>query len=750
MLKTIPLLLLASSFAFAQTVNLDPTIFYNVRVGGKVSGCSPLNNMMSNRGCDNTLQDLWNNDDGTHNQRYRFVKVPGTTNTFNIISGCQLYLSCQSCGGSTKPDLYGTDDGSGRQRWILTPVSGVANTFTIQVAGGRDASCGVFLSTGAQCGDSYVDLYTSDDGSGRQRWTLTPVASAGGSLPLEAFKYNELPLGAVKPSENSWLKNQLVAQASGLHGNLQNFWPIVQTSQWVGGTSDYSSLHEGGSYWFNGIVPAAFQLNDQRLLGDVGKWVSYIISHQTADGWLGPDSDPRILWGTYPALLALRQYAQANSTAAPTILNALDKFFVTMNNMVSTSGAGLEEWGIMRWQDVSIVIEWMLDVFPNGKDTMYLNLLKLLRTFGAPWPHSFSSGVLPTDAINAVDIRFHGVNVAQAIKSEAVAFRFSHDSADLDSTRQRISLIDQYHGRVSGVLNADEHLAGKGPQRGSELCTVVESMYSFEYVYSVLGDNAYADRVEKLAFNGKFFPQLVLEFTHHPVALPATTSDNMWQHQYLQQSNQIQAAHIDPNPFATDGPDSTIFGLAPNYPCCTVNHGQGWPKFISHAYMTSPDSTTLYHVLLSPTTFSSTLANNNKVSVAAQTDYPFSSAIKYTISAAQAFNFGIRVPGWVPSSRISYSIDGGATQSATANSAGYVVLNIGAGSHSISVTIPMNIQTTTAYGNFRRCHPRTVGVLAQHRFLDDRAGHLLLQLERSQILANFCLAIRPVDHQPRV
>jgi hypothetical protein len=56
----------------------------------------------------------------------------------------------------------------------------------------------------------------------------------------------------------------------------------------------------------NGVVPTAFQLNDARLLGDVGKWVNYIISHQTSDGWLGPDSNPRVLWGTYPALLALR------------------------------------------------------------------------------------------------------------------------------------------------------------------------------------------------------------------------------------------------------------------------------------------------------------------------------------------------------------------------------------------------------------------------------------------------------------
>ena len=61
------------------------------------------------------------------------------------------------------------------------------------------------------------------------------------------------------------------------------------------------------------------------------------------------------------------------------------------------------------------------------------------------------------------------MNVAQAIKSEAVAYRFTHDSTDLDSTRKRIDLIEQFHGSVSGVLVADEHLAGLHPARGSEL-----------------------------------------------------------------------------------------------------------------------------------------------------------------------------------------------------------------------------------------------------------------------------------------
>jgi hypothetical protein len=119
----------------------------------------------------------------------------------------------------------------------------------------------------------------------------------------------------------------------------------------------------------------------------------------------------------------------------------------------------------------------------------------------------------------------------------------------------------------------------------------------------------------------------------------------------------------------------------------------------SHSYTTSPDSKTLYHTLLSPTTFSSTLANNNAVTVNAQTGYPFSSTITYQISAQQAFSFGIRVPTWVSNRQISYSIDGGASQTGTANGAGYVVLSVATGSHTVTANIPMTIRTEHRFNN---------------------------------------------------
>jgi hypothetical protein len=51
------------------------------------------------------------------------------------------------------------------------------------------------------------------------------------------------------------------------------------------------------------------------------------------------------------------------------------------------------------------------------------------------------------------------------------------------------------------VFAADEHLAGKDPQRGTELCTVVETMFSGSHTYQGFGNNSIADLVERMAYN---------------------------------------------------------------------------------------------------------------------------------------------------------------------------------------------------------------------------------------------------------
>ena len=146
-----------------------------------------------------------------------------------------------------------------------------------------------------------------------------------------------------------------------------------------------------------------------------------------------------------------------------------------------------------------------------------------------------------------------------------IRYRQSHDYSDADSSYVRMDKMDRYHGQASGIFSCDEHLAGKMPSRGerkrdtasvvrelvegrsftcsgTELCTVVETMFSFETLCSILGDPMFAERAEQLAYN----------------ALPATITPDMWAHQYLQQSNEMNAIHSDDHVWTHDGPDSTL------------------------------------------------------------------------------------------------------------------------------------------------------------------------------------------------
>ena len=75
---------------------------------------------------------------------------------------------------------------------------------------------------------------------------------------------------------------------------------------------------------------------------------------------------------------------------------------------------------------------------------------------------------------------------------------------------------------------------------------------------------ALGDRLEKLAFN----------------ALPATFKKDMRAHQYDQQVNQVVCAKAASRVYTNNGPDSNLYGLEPNFGCCTANLHQGWPKFV--------------------------------------------------------------------------------------------------------------------------------------------------------------------------
>ena len=110
-----------------------------------------------------------------------FDPIVGNKRNVQVLRGLSANKSLLSCpSDGTTVDLWNTDDGSGRQEWEISLVAGFNDVYNIKVQGGVQGTCGgvsgnrVFLSCTSD--GSKVDLYCEDDGSGRQRWQFVPVS----------------------------------------------------------------------------------------------------------------------------------------------------------------------------------------------------------------------------------------------------------------------------------------------------------------------------------------------------------------------------------------------------------------------------------------------------------------------------------------------------------------------------------------------------------------------------------------------
>ena len=229
----------------------------------------------------------------------------------------------------------------------------------------------------------------------------------------------------------------------------------------------------------------------------------------------------------------------------------------------------------------------------------------------------------------------HVVNQGMMLKSRAL---FSRVSGENPSTfaKDALGILLRDHGMAVEHFTGDECLSGTSPIQGTELCSVAETMYSYQWLAAITGEAKWFDRLEKAAFN----------------ALPATISPDMWTHQYDQLTNQVACSILpDNNLFRTNGPDSHLFGLEPNYGCCTANFNQAWPKFALSTLMRAEDGIAI--TAIAPCSLRTTV-NGVDVKITIETEYPFEDGYRVIVEPASPVEFALylRVPGNATSSNI--------------------------------------------------------------------------------------------------
>ena len=457
-------------------------------------------------------------------------------------------------------------------------------------------------------------------------------------------KWNLYTSKEIRPS--GWLKRQLEIQAESLSGNLDKVWRDVRDSAWIGGNADG---WERVPYWLDGFIPLAYLLKDEDKIARAKKYIDAIIAGQREDGWICPCKEEDIpTYDTWAVLLLTKvlavYYDCSSDSRIPEIL------YRTMKNYYELLVEGkihLFNWGKARWFEGFIALDMLNEIYG---EPWIRELGKILKEQGTNYEEYTDKWIRP---LNKWTFETHIVNIGMMLKSEAVSNRvLGGEYTDL--AEKLHSILSKHNGTPVGLFTGDECLSGLSPIQGTELCAVVEQMYSYELLFAATGDAKWAERLELLAFN----------------ALPATISDDMWTHQYDQQSNQIACqAFPGKSLFRTNGSEAHLFGLEPNFGCCTANFNQGWPKFALSAFMHSERE------VISVVPVPSVVETEN-FSVELKTLYPFENKLVYKVKAEKPFDLHVRIPSFAR----ELTVDGVATENC-----GELVFAIGAGEKEISI-----------------------------------------------------------------
>jgi hypothetical protein len=436
--------------------------------------------------------------------------------------------------------------------------------------------------------------------------------------PLRPDAFLRLPPGAVRPA--GWLATQLRYQLDGIAGRMTEISHFLQYDRtgWIRPELDgWEEL----PYWLKGFGDLGYVTGDQRVIAEARRWADGVMATQAADGYFGPSRLRTALnggpdfWPHMPMLHFLRSHHEFTGEAR--IVPFFSRFFGFVHRQPTSVFS--QSWGSFRWADTLDTVFW---TYNRTGEPWLIDLSRKIHEHSANYVNN-----LPT---------LHNVNLAQGFREPAVFSTLSGDATHRTASYNVYNTIMNAYGQFPGGGFAGDEIARPGfgdPRQGFETCGIVEFMASHEILARITGDPVWGDRVEDLAFN----------------SLPASLDHKHRGIHYITSANSI--AQLD-RP-GTQGQFQNGFAMQAyelgidNYRCCPHNYGQGWPYYVEEMWAATPDNG-LAAMLHGPARVTAKVADGTTVTVTADTTYPFSDTVTFTVRTPRrlAFPLYLRIPGW--------------------------------------------------------------------------------------------------------
>ncbi|MFO1054970.1 MAG: glycoside hydrolase family 127 protein [Planctomycetota bacterium] len=496
------------------------------------------------------------------------------------------------------------------------------------------------------------------------RNTLYP----GNRAPLQPSALIKLPVGAVRPA--GWLETQLRLQNDGFHGHLAEISRFLKPegNAWLSSTGEGDHGWEEVPYWLKGFADCAYLLDDEEHIAEARRWIEAVLASQREDGFFGPRPGTKStvsstqgkydLWPNMVMLCCLQSYYEWSGDQR--VIELMRRYF-EWEATVPEDDFLPPYWQQQRGSDNLWSVYWL---FARTGDEKLLQLADKIFRHTADW----TSGVPD----------WHNVNMAEAFGGPTFHWLQSGDARERAAAERNWSTIRRIYGRVpGGMFGGDENCRPgfDGPRQAIETCGMVEMMFSSERLLQVTGDITWADRCEDVAFN----------------SLPAALTADLRALRYLTAPNQPLSDGRSKAPGIQNG--GAMYLMDPwQHRCCQHNFGHGWPYFVEHLWMATPDNG-VAAAMYGPSRAQVNVGEGTAVEITEQTVYPFRDRVDITVHAPSTVGFPLllRVPGWCRGPKLR--VGGEVVDVSAAKPGTWIEIRRtwAAGDTAVELTLPMEI-----------------------------------------------------------
>ena len=492
------------------------------------------------------------------------------------------------------------------------------------------------------------------------------VCGAQGEVSFPALgPFRLTPVGSVRPA--GWLMDRARAARDGYTGHMDDVshhfrrawsadwrprganlnWPNDEKGSWSS---------EGGTYWFDGLVHLAWQMDDPYLKELAKKRLEPALAnmHENSLGflWWMDRRDPKqveefLSYGSWQSrwLLGMRGRVFAayyEATGDERAKRAIEWAFTNEEVARRVNYSATFEGGCME----AALITGNARVRACAE--IAVKTLKEKSQYAKP-PPSWLPETLWTrrDSQNALKIPTrHGVFGSEKLLSTWRAWQLTGDAELRDAVLAWYAFFDDKCSQPYGVTMMDEEWGWAGAQRGTETCDVAAEMFTRINILAGTGEGKWGDDVERAQFN----------------AGPACVSRDFKRHVYFQLPNRAgfegEAAKM-----SCPWDDHCEYRESKQWPlCCVAALNKILPNYIQAMWMATDDggvAATAY----GPCTFEVKLGGG-RAAFSEKTSYPFSETVEIVVedAPAAAFPLLVRRPNWCDAA--SFTLNGGGAVSA--------------------------------------------------------------------------------------